>query len=507
MFKRILAATLTAFAIAGPALVWANASIGRWAAILIDGSGNPQISCIDDVALSAIRVTKAGGGWSGTNVTFAQAATTSICLAGPAMYLGSTSGVVDNSDCPPNTLQLILPVITNTSTLSFVLPDHTCSPCPCNHLYYGASLAGTGAGKLCMSYLDDWTGQHYAYAATSSNFGGPYTVSLLGAARDDLYAYWTGAVFGQDGNPRVVYTGTDGPVVCARFNGLDWVQTTIDGGSLPAGYRASWDGIVVDSNGKVHVVFVVNGASLWSVTETVANANTFGAPVELAPSVTIAPGIAAGDGGTVYVGYGRSAGGQLHEIRVVTDANGSTSDESVEIHGMPVDLSGLRVATAYSGGVVSVAYGGNDSDGGLVLWYASRTSVWNVEQAWPQPAPPPPPPDGSGGGGHSGRDDGCGCGIRQVASSDGIPSRFTLESIQEQHGRELGLILSAPRNAHLSLSLFDLHGREISRLQLGSVHPGKSVLTWNVGKLARGVYFVRADEASSVLASCKVVEP
>lgn len=486
----------------------ANASTGRWASMIVDQYGAPQISCTDDVALSAIRVTKSGGSWSGSNVIYAQAASTGICKAGPAIYIGTTTGISDGEDCPPHVFELILPLITNTSTLSYAVADRTCSPCPCTHFYYGGSVAGTSSGGLWMAYLDDAIGNHQAFVSSADVFAGPYSVTALGGARDDLSNYWTATAIGSDGNPRVVYTATDGPVVCARFNGVGWTQTTITGSALPSGYIGSRPAIAMDYSGRTHIAFIVNGSSLWSATETSGASNVFAEPVEVAASVSLAPGISAGAPGVVYIGYGQTAGGQLHNIRLTTDNAGALSDELIETHALPTDLDGTRVATAYSGGVVRVAYPGNDSDGGLVLWYASRASgAWAVEQAWPQPpAPPPPPPGGGGHGGHGGDDTDCGCGLKQVASDGGfVPKDFWIGAIDGGSQRELRLYVAAPYSAVMSLELVDITGRRARELRVGRVMSGRSTLVWNVDGVPKGVYVVSGRVEGNIVSTCKVV--
>ncbi|MBT3232973.1 MAG: T9SS type A sorting domain-containing protein, partial [Calditrichaeota bacterium] len=53
------------------------------------------------------------------------------------------------------------------------------------------------------------------------------------------------------------------------------------------------------------------------------------------------------------------------------------------------------------------------------------------------------------------------------------------------------LSIYMPKIDHVSLSVFDINGREVSRLVDGNVGAGRQTFVWNAGDFSAGVYVVR----------------
>jgi len=55
------------------------------------------------------------------------------------------------------------------------------------------------------------------------------------------------------------------------------------------------------------------------------------------------------------------------------------------------------------------------------------------------------------------------------------------------------LSMYLPRKNHVLLSVFDVNGREVSRLMDGNVRVGNQSVVWNASGFPAGVYVVRMD--------------
>ncbi|MTB50361.1 T9SS type A sorting domain-containing protein [Lewinella sp. W8] len=68
---------------------------------------------------------------------------------------------------------------------------------------------------------------------------------------------------------------------------------------------------------------------------------------------------------------------------------------------------------------------------------------------------------------------------------------FYLGAYPNPFGEELNVTFQAPRSGRYDLQLFDLNGREVSRIFSGELPVGEQQLRWNNTGLANGVYFLR----------------
>jgi hypothetical protein len=65
-------------------------------------------------------------------------------------------------------------------------------------------------------------------------------------------------------------------------------------------------------------------------------------------------------------------------------------------------------------------------------------------------------------------------------------------------GHQASVTFSLPAGAEVSLTVFDIAGRRVSALSEGWYPAGTQTVVWDLGGLARGVYFVRLFAAGAV---------
>ena len=91
---------------------------------------------------------------------------------------------------------------------------------------------------------------------------------------------------------------------------------------------------------------------------------------------------------------------------------------------------------------------------------------------------------------------GNGLGKKQLKQENltALPSHYALEeAYPNPFNPSTTLELALPKAAHVRMAIFDLVGREVSRLANGVYEAGYHNFRWNAQGLASGVYFVRVE--------------
>lgn len=88
---------------------------------------------------------------------------------------------------------------------------------------------------------------------------------------------------------------------------------------------------------------------------------------------------------------------------------------------------------------------------------------------------------------------------------DGLPAEFSISSAYPNpFNSTLTIQYDVPNQANISLSVYDLLGRNVTTLYEGSREPGRHTLQWHAESAASGVYFIRLNN-TTVAQSHKVL--
>lgn len=86
------------------------------------------------------------------------------------------------------------------------------------------------------------------------------------------------------------------------------------------------------------------------------------------------------------------------------------------------------------------------------------------------------------------------------------PVTFVLDpSFPNPFNQTVNLNFSIPRKTDYTLSILDLHGREITRLREGFSAPGRFSATWNAAGLPSGVYFARLSAPNNLAQNQRLI--
>ena len=91
---------------------------------------------------------------------------------------------------------------------------------------------------------------------------------------------------------------------------------------------------------------------------------------------------------------------------------------------------------------------------------------------------------------------GNGLGKKQMKQENltALPTHFALEeAYPNPFNPSTTLELALPTSAHVRMAIFDVVGREVTRLANGAFEVGYHTFRWNAHGVASGVYFVRME--------------
>ena len=78
------------------------------------------------------------------------------------------------------------------------------------------------------------------------------------------------------------------------------------------------------------------------------------------------------------------------------------------------------------------------------------------------------------------------------------PQDHTLISVYPNpFNSSVNIVLDIPYESDVSLVVFDLLGREVTRISCGTLMPGSKVLDWNASGIPSGVYFVQVSNGTN----------
>ena len=89
--------------------------------------------------------------------------------------------------------------------------------------------------------------------------------------------------------------------------------------------------------------------------------------------------------------------------------------------------------------------------------------------------------------------------IDNILSSN-IPSEFSLSSVYPNPFNPIANIdFSIPEDIQISISIFDINGREIESLYDDIMISGFHSISWNADRYSSGIYFIRFKTESSII--------
>lgn len=348
-------------------------------------------------------------------------------------------------------------------------------------------LVGDGHGGAIIAWFDardDLTTGTDIYAQWLDSAGTPQWTTDGLAVCTATGAQYDVAVAG-DGAAGAIICWTDGrgantDIYAQRVNPAGTLLWTANGRGI-ATYAANQvtPRIAADGAGGAVIAWSTSGTNIGGQRIDAAGAPLWGGGVGLSTTSQAANPqvIATSTGGAIVTYNDRRAGGD-------------------DVYAQKIETGGT-VSWGPTGRAVSQATGGqtlaqlvsDGHDGAVFVWYDSRTSATTGTDIYAQQV---------GASGTPG----------DVTGITAVPDRtdgFVLrQNCPNPFNPRTTISYVLPRDARVSLRLFDLQGRQVATLVSGEQKAGARSVQWNGGRFASGQYFYRL-EAGGLVATRKLL--